>query len=119
MHIITYKVTYCQTYSKSAYQDRTRDKLGITSIIGKPITPEKIEGIEELGEILKRRKENPKSITKGDLVRARELQQALQAESNKVMASLAEMLPEEKRGPWAATGAEESEEKEASEKIIA
>lgn len=31
LHIITYKVTYCQTYSKSAYQDRTRGELDITS----------------------------------------------------------------------------------------
>ncbi len=69
-------------------------------IIGKPIVPEKIEGLKDLGEILKRRREDPKSVTRADLDRIKELQERLKRESDKVMLALAEMLPEEKRGSW-------------------
>ncbi len=67
--------------------------------IGKPITPKKIEGIENFAKILEKRK-NKERLTSEERKEFSRLHGELKNQSDEVMMNLAEMLPREKRGKW-------------------
>lgn len=80
-----------------------RGRPDVAMTVGAPIVPGKIEGIDDLAKILGRRAEGAGGITQEELARVKEIQSELRKESNRVMAALAAMLPEGKRGPWASS----------------
>lgn len=84
------------------------DRPEMEMVIGEPITLDKVSGIERMAEILKQREKDPKSITKNEIGELRNVQKDLQNQSDKIMASLARLLPEEKRGAWGKNIAEGS-----------
>ncbi|MFZ2500959.1 MAG: hypothetical protein WAW90_03195 [Minisyncoccia bacterium] len=67
-------------------------------IIGKPITLEKIEGVERFGDLIQNPGEGDarKEITE----ERKRIEEELRTQSNIVMQSLADLLPEERRGKW-------------------
>ncbi len=67
--------------------------------IGSPIKLEKIEGIERYKEILDKRK-NKQKLTPEEISEFKELTQKLRDQSDIVMNSIAQMLPENKRGVY-------------------
>lgn len=68
-------------------------------VIGKPIVPKHIEGIEQFNTLLEKRR-GPDKLTEDDVAEFHRLSQQLKAQSREIMMALAEMLPEEKRGPF-------------------
>lgn len=67
--------------------------------IGMPLDLPKIEGLERMGEMLKKRKAGG-SLSPEEKEEFRRLSEELRARSNALMEKLAEMLPEERRGKW-------------------
>lgn len=64
--------------------------------IGEPLEPMRIENLDKFAEILRKRKKNI-AITAEEREIFRNVHEALRQESDRVMASLAGLLPEEKR----------------------
>lgn len=71
--------------------------------IGKPLLPQKIEGIEDFGEIIKQRKELDPQTDSQKYEGFSRMRRSLKEESDRIMAAIAELLPEEKR-PVTKTG---------------
>ena len=67
--------------------------------IGAPIELDPIPGIEDYKNIFDKRK-NGEKLTDEEFERFKEISRALRSQSDMVMKILAEMVPEEKRGPY-------------------
>lgn len=67
--------------------------------IGKPFSPEKIEGIELFSKILEKRK-NGEKISKEELIAFSKIKKELEKKSDELMKCLASMVPEKKRGQY-------------------
>jgi hypothetical protein len=68
-------------------------------IIGEPITPDKIQDIGDLSAILQKRK-NGEEITDNERKQFRKVKNELKGKSREVLSAIANLLPENKRGPW-------------------
>lgn len=66
-------------------------------IIGKPMEPAHTEYIARLGELIKKRHEPNKKVGRETLAEFKQVSAALRTESARIMQSLSELLPEEKR----------------------
>lgn len=77
-----------------------KGRINADVIIGKPFTPDHIEKIERLGELLKKRKLKTEPLTKEEQQEFSYLRKQLQEQSRIIMQQLAELLPPEKRGIW-------------------
>ena len=75
-----------------------KEKPVAEMIIGKPIVLEKIEGIEKFADLI----ENPGEgdARKENTVERKRIAKNLKAQSDVVMQSLADLLPEERKGKW-------------------
>ncbi len=69
----------------------------VTIRIGKPFTPEKIEGVERLGEIMQKRERGEK-IDKSELEEFSRINASLKEKSAEIMTHIAQLVPAEKRG---------------------
>lgn len=67
--------------------------------INNPIELQEIPGINDLSEIMNKRKEG-QSLTTEDRKRFSELKQALENQSDIIMQSLASQLPDDKKGEY-------------------
>ena len=72
-------------------------KLEVRVMLGEPITPEPIPDIEIISQIVSKRGKK-EEISTDELDRFRFASDALRRESNRIMKSLAMLLPKEKRG---------------------
>lgn len=79
-------------------QKKTNEKTDAQVIIGKPLELPHIAGIEEFDALLRKRREG--EVTDADRERFKELSSSLKQQSEMLMRALAELLPEEKRGPY-------------------
>jgi len=68
-------------------------------IIGKPIELPHIDGIEDFKRILEKRAAG-EDVMDAEVARFKELSQELRRQSEIMMRALAQMMPEEKRGPY-------------------
>lgn len=85
----------------------TKRKADARIIIGKPLELPRIENISDFRRLLDKRTSG-EEITDADSNRFRELTNALRGQSETLMRTLAQMLPEDKRGPYGQAGESES-----------
>ena len=67
--------------------------------IGKPITPEPIKDINKFRQVLEKRK-NGEKISEEDRQEFSRIHKEIKKQSDKVMKSIADMLPDKKKGKW-------------------
>ena len=93
------KSEHPQLFGENTWKN-IKERPNVDVKIGEPINFEHIEGIERFKEIFDKR-ERKEKLTPEDIAEFSTLSAALKTESEQVMESLASMLPEEKRGPYA------------------
>ncbi len=74
----------------------------VNVVVGSPIELEKIEGIDEFAEFLRKRASGEEA-TDEEKERFKEIKTKLQDESGQIVDAIADLLPEEKRGHWGTT----------------
>ena len=84
---------------KNAMKAAAGGKPDANVIIGKPIELPHIDGIEDFKRILEKRAAG-EDVMDAEVARFKELSQELRRQSEIMMRALAQMMPEEKRGPY-------------------
>jgi hypothetical protein len=86
------------TITAETHLKNATHRAEVKAIIGKPIEPKPIKGIERFPEIFKKDKE--KMASDEERAELKRIRQSLSQDSDELMRQLADLLPEKKRGKW-------------------